>query len=50
LIIDDDYLLKLNMNTSRGAAAALISSNRRSPRYEGEYDESDDDGKQTKRQ
>ena len=48
--IDDEYLLKLNQNTSRGAAAALISTNRRSPRYLGEYDKSDEDEDHTKKQ
>jgi hypothetical protein len=42
--------VKLNLNTGRGAAAALISPIRRSPRYLGEYDKSDDEGMATMRQ
>ena len=51
IVLDDELLLKININTSRGgAAAALISTNRRSPRYVGEYDETEDDeGKKTYR-
>jgi hypothetical protein len=36
LTIDDEYLLK--MNSGRGGISALISTNRRSPRYLGDYD------------
>ena len=50
IVLDDEMLLKMNMNTGRAAGATMMSTNRRSPRYIGEYEETEEDGKKTKRQ